>query len=105
MADQNVINYHVQYMAITSQHWHPESERFAGMDHLLTALDNGWEIDNRVEMHRSWYTGLRYGKLYHFTLTRGDEKMVMPVLFNPYLNRFIEQSGFDVVDMDEERSA
>lgn len=87
-------NYHVQYLDVTSQYWTPR-EGYAGGDHLLTALQNGWDIVDCVE-EQIWYTGARCVSLYHFTLQRKDEKMVMPVVNNPYVERFIKQSQLKV---------
>jgi hypothetical protein len=87
-------NYHVQYLDVTSQYWNPR-EGFAGGDHLLTALDAGWEVADCVE-EVVWYTGARSVSLFHFTLTRKGEKMVMPVVNNPYVDRFITQAEIQV---------
>lgn len=88
-------NYHVQYLDVTSQHWHPNSAQFAGGDHLLTAVNNGWEVSDCV-IREIWYAGARCVFVYHFTLTRGNEMMRMPVIDNPYVTRFVEQSGVKV---------
>lgn len=87
-------NYHVQYLDVTSQYWTPRAG-YAGGDHLLTALQNGWEIVDCVE-EQVWYAGARCVSVYHFTLQRKDEKMVMPVVNNPYVDRFISQSQLKV---------
>jgi hypothetical protein len=87
-------NYHVQYLDVTSQYWNPR-EGFAGGDHLLTALGSGWDVAKCVE-ELVWYTGARSVSVYHFHLTRGNESMVMPVVNNPYVYRFIVQAEINV---------
>jgi hypothetical protein len=87
-------NYHVQYLDVTSQYWSPK-EGYAGGDHLLTALNNSWDV---AECHLQlvWYTGSRSVRVYHFTLVRGGEIMKMPVVDNPYVDRFISLNGIEV---------
>ena len=69
----------------TNRHWHPESEKYAGVDCLLSALDEGWIIDGLVfgEVHR--FGGGRQTTVYQFTLTRNGATMVMPVIENPHV--------------------
>lgn len=83
-------NYHVQYLDVTSQYWNPR-EGFAGGDHLLTALQAGWDVATCQEQ-LVWYTGARCVSVYHFTLERRGETMVMPVVNNPYVDRFLHQA-------------
>ncbi len=96
-------NYHVQYLDVTSQYWNPR-EGFAGGDHLLTALGSGWDVD-KCEEQQVWYTGARCVSVYHFTLTRGNETMVMPVVNNPYVYRFIIQAEINVTPAAKEVAA
>lgn len=97
---ENITNFHVQYMDVTSQHWSPSSERYAGGDHLMTAIYNGWVISDCVEVEEHWFAGMRSITLYHFELARGDETMNMPVVSSPYVNRFIIQSRLCLVHRD-----
>lgn len=90
-------NFHVQYLDVTSQYWSPQSAKFAGGDHLLTALTNGWEIVS-YEKRQHWYAGARCVNIYHFTLRRGNEQIQMPVINNPYIERFLGQT--DIVTND-----
>jgi len=90
LKNTNVANFHVQYMDVTSQHWHPKSEHFAGGDNLITAVENGWEV-NECMLVQHWYAGMRSVKIYEFTLRRGDTSMLMPVISNPYVERFIKE--------------
>lgn len=100
----NVTNFHVQYLDVTSQHWNPESESFAGGDHLMTALHNGWEVLRCVET-RHWFAGMRSITIYRFDLKRDGETMSMPVLTNPYVSRLIHQLGMEIVEADDSKTA
>src|SRR5688572_11285369 len=92
----NVANFHVQYFDVTSQHWNPSSARFAGADNLLTAVDQGWEISECVQVTH-WYAGMRSVRIYEFSLKRGDEAMMMPVIDNPYVERFVIEEEIKLV--------
>lgn len=96
----NVSNYHIMYQGVTTQHWHPKSAHYAGGDNLVTALDKGWEIDKCV-LVRHWYAGMRSVKVYEFSLTRGDDTMIMPVIDNPYIGRFVDEEGIQLVISDD----
>ena len=98
----NPTNFHVQYQEMTTQHWHSESERFAGGDNLMTALEHGWEVDKCV-LARHWYAGMRSVKVYEFKLRLGDQTMTMPVIDNPYIGRFIDEEGIELVVPEEAR--
>jgi hypothetical protein len=88
------------YQGVTTQHWHPSSEQYAGGDHLLTALDKGWTIEKCV-LVRHWYAGMRSVKVYEFNLKRGADTMMMPVIDNPYIGRFVEEEGVNLVVSDD----
>lgn len=95
----NISNYHVQYFDVTSQHWNPKSARFAGADNLLTAVDKGWVIEQCVQITH-WYAGMRSVRIYEFHLKHDDETMMMPVIDNPYVERFIRDEGIQMVVKD-----
>ena len=71
------------------RHWHPLSERYAGFDALVSALDQGWTIIGTLCQATYRLTSGCRTTVYHFTLQRGDDKMKMPVINNPCLARFI----------------
>lgn len=81
-------NYHVEYMDVT-QHWSPDSERYGGGDCLITMMLRGWELDRKVLMEYKWFGGNRRVRIYHCTLTRAGDRIVLPVVHNPYVNRLI----------------
>lgn len=99
----DITNYHAQYLDVTSQYWNPR-EGYAGGDHLLTALNAGWDVAECREQP-IWYTGARCVVVYHFTLSRKGETMVMPVVNNPYVDRFITQASIPVVREGEAATA
>ena len=99
MANVDIVNFHMQYLDITSQHWNPMSEKYAGGDHLMTAIANGWDVERCVAV-KHWYAGMRYVGVYHFSLIRDDSRMEMPVIHNPYIERFVKQNRFEVVEED-----
>lgn len=89
-------NYHIQYPGVTNQHWHPESGKYAGGDHLMTALQDGWEIQQCIQINHT-YDGMRGVTVYEFKLERAGETMVMPVINNPYVERFLYSNDLAIV--------
>ena len=98
MMNQNQVNFHVQYQDITSQHWSYSSERFAGGDNLLTALSRGWEIEEKVQLKRHWFAGMRCIEIFHFTIQRDDKTVDMPVVGNPYVYRFVKTHNLEIIE-------
>jgi hypothetical protein len=73
----------------TDRHFAPHSETYTGADSLITAQQQGWSLINiayeqEIEMH-----GGRSTSLYYFKLLRGSEKMVMPIVANPFIERML----------------
>lgn len=99
MVDRNSSDFHVDYRDVT-QHWHPQSQRYAGGDSLLTALDEGWEMSDTIVRREHWFAGMRSVTVYQFEMTRGDEKMTMSVINTPYVTRLIRESSVRVIDVD-----
>lgn len=88
----------------TYQHWSPQSENYAGGDHLISALRVGWVLDERiVYAEQTWKSGTRPVTLYHFSLTRDGEIMIMPVLSNPYVERYLVENFITIVYNDTHR--
>jgi hypothetical protein len=48
-----------------------------------------------------WHAGTRLTSVFHVTLKRGDETMVMPVISNPYARRLIYQNRITVRPIEE----
>ena len=84
-------------ISYTHRHWHPRSEAYAGVDCLLSALDEGWNIDGIVfgEVHR--FGDGRQTTVYHFAVTRNDATMVMPIIEYPCVARLIAALTIQVI--------
>lgn len=101
---QDSSNLHSQYPDF-SRHWCDTSEKFAGGDALLTAMQNHWVAeDNCIEEHY-WHAGTRLVTVFVFNLHNGNETLRMPVLANPYVRRVIRDEEFKVVPADEARTS
>jgi len=83
------------------RHWDPRSERFAGADALLTAVDEGWEPERTLFYETYWFAGSRCVTVYHIELRREGEVMDMPVISNPYLRRLIAKHKPTVLPLEE----
>ncbi|MDZ4771168.1 MAG: hypothetical protein SGJ24_18765 [Chloroflexota bacterium] len=88
-------NWHTSYPAF-QRHWHSGSEKFAGGDALLTAIDSHWEVSLVCYLEEYWHAGTRLVTLYHFELNREGETMVMTVITTPYVRRIIREQQFQV---------
>ena len=95
MLDYSAANWHYAYRRIV-RHWHAQSEHYAGGDCLLSALNDGWQMDVRVIAEAHWRAGTRCVMVYHFELMRGDETMTMPVITNPFVERLIAENAVQV---------
>lgn len=95
----NAKNFHVQYFDV-NRHWSPRSEKFAGADSLITAMNRGWAVSEDVVRHEHWHAGVRCVSVYHFTLRRDDTEITMPIIENPYVTRLLWSSEFNVVNAD-----
>ena len=67
-----------------AQYWSPDSESYAAASQLVSALRADWSLAlPRVRLRQIWNSGSRARTLYEFTLVRGSQLMIMPVLSNP----------------------
>ena len=85
----NTLNIHVEYHSL-NRHWSPESQRYAGGDNLMVALDQGWKIGGPIPCDVFWFRAMCRTRLYKVTLRRDDEVMYMTVLSNPYVDSMVE---------------
>jgi hypothetical protein len=97
---QDSSNLHAQYPDHL-RHWCDTSERFAGGDALLTAMQNHWQADATIYEEQFWQAGTRLVTVYHFDLHNGDETLHMPVVTNPYVRRIIREQNFTVVPFNQ----
>jgi len=74
----------------TNRHFSPNSEYYTGADSLLTAQRRGWRLVNIAYEDQIMMRGGRYTTLYYFKLIRANEKMIMPILSNPFVLRMLE---------------
>jgi len=80
------------------QHWCPQSAKYAGGDHLISAFRNDWTFDdNTVYAEQAWKSGSRPVTVYHFVLIRDGETMIMPVISNPFIERFITEKLMTII--------
>lgn len=75
----------------TNRHFSPDSERYTGADSLLTAQRYDWRLVNIVYEEYVLMRGGRFTSLYYFKLVRDTEKMIMPILSNPFILRMLER--------------
>jgi hypothetical protein len=104
MTKYNLIDENAIYMDVT-RYWHPQSEKYAGGDALLTAIVDGWAVDDVVYREEFWHAGTRCTVVYHFELELGDEIRVMPMVVNPYVERFVAQMNFTVLPIEKRKLA
>ncbi len=94
-------NYHVSYPDV-NRHWSPKCERIAGGDALVTALMRGWTFSSTtIYFEEFWLAGTRPVTVYHFEMQRGQERMLMPVMSNPYVRRVLRMHRLQVKPMEE----
>lgn len=86
------------------QHWCSQSEYYAGGDHLISAFREGWELeDSPIYVKQYWKSGSRPISIYHFVLLRDDETIIMPVLHNPFVERYLTEQAISLVYDDIEQ--
>ena len=89
-----------------AQHWSADSEAYAAASQLLSALRDGWMLAlPQVCARQIWNSGSRPRTVYDFTLARAGQLMIMPVLSNPFVERFILQEGIQAIHDAPERAA
>lgn len=95
MARIKSADFHVDYSEM-HRHWDPRSERYAGADALITAISSGWTLLEPLFEQEFWHAGMRRISVYHATLERGGERIIMPVLTNPFISRGLRNRSLDV---------
>jgi len=80
------------------QYWSADSEEYAAASQLIAIMRDGWDLAlPRVSARLVWNGGSRSRTVYDFTLMRGSQLMIMPVLSNPYIERYIIQNDIRVI--------
>ncbi len=72
------------------RYWSPTADCHATGDQLLGFLVLGWTIESRVEVEILWYGEGRRSLLYHLTLVKDNQRLLMPVLSNPFSSQLIQ---------------
>ena len=91
-------NYSHEKFTESDQYWSSESEEYAAASQLVTAMRAGWILAlPRVRARQIWHSGSRQSTVYEFTLMLGSQLMIMPVLSNPYIERYIVQHDIRII--------
>lgn len=93
-------NFHADYPDI-KRYWSETSQKYAGGDHLLTALQRGWKLSGTVYEEHFWHGGSRLVTVYHISLAKGDVTTTMPVITTPYVRRVVRSLGYRPVPIEE----
>lgn len=78
-------------------HWCPRSEKYSGVDSLLSALMEGWELNRRVFRHETRLRPPRPIVVYYFELTRDSQTATMAVVSNPQIDKIIAHYRLHVI--------
>ena len=82
----------------SDQYWSPASEDYAAASQLVTALRAGWKLAlPRVRARQVWHSGSRPSTVYEFTLMLGSRLVIMPVLSNPFVERFLVKHDIRII--------
>ncbi len=103
MVSFDASNSHFQYMDVV-RHWSPISEKYAGGDALVTLFTEGWQLHETVFYEEYWHAGSRPVTIYHLEMVRDDEKMNVPVISNPYVDRMMDTLPVQVRPLKERQS-
>lgn len=82
------------------RHYCPRSEIYTGCDSLITALREGWEIDNRIVLQETFWRSGRGVTVFHFQLRRQREWMTMSIINTPYIHYIIEEHELETVPVE-----
>jgi hypothetical protein len=82
---------------IVERYCNVPSERFVGVDCLLTSLEDGWTIDEIVLREQHWLTSSRRVFVYHFDIKRGAEVSRVSVINNPLVTQLIAAYDLRVI--------
>ncbi len=100
MNQQPASNFHLDYYEV-NRHWCDTSERYAGGDALLTAMQNNWRVEAICYRQEYWHAGTRQVTVFHFDLVNGNDRMTMPVITTPFVRRMIRELSLEVRSYDE----
>lgn len=95
MFNDNANNFHIQYIDL-AQHWDSGSEKYTGGDSLVTFMNDGWKPTSSLRRETVWFAGARFIRVYYFELQCDGKTLTMPVMGNPFVDRFVTESNFVV---------
>ena len=75
------------------RYWSPVAQAHAAGDQLVRYLEEGWLIDDRVEVETRWYGEGRHALIYHLTLRRDNRRLLMALLANPFAQELFHHEG------------
>lgn len=78
-------------------HWSPNSQSYAPPDLLFQYLRDGWLLGDRVLVQVFQCFSWRCIEVYSFKLTLDGEPVLMPIIANPVILRFVMERGLTVV--------
>ena len=90
-----------EFYTSTDRHWHAGSEAYTGGDSLITAMRNGWQLLNLAYEQSVEVRGGRSVAVLHFQLVQGSDRIVMPILTNPFVERLLIDRKIMVRSMRE----
>jgi hypothetical protein len=83
-----------------NRHWHAGSEDYSGCDAFLAMLDQGWQITDAVLCEKFYFASNRQTQVYHFLMTRNQEKVAISVVSSPLLLNIISRFNLPVLCME-----
>lgn len=90
-----------EFYTANDRHWHAGSERYTGADSLLTAQRNGWRL---LDLAYEQIIELRGGRstcVYYFHLIRHSERILMPIVENPFIHRMLNERKMHIRPLHE----
>lgn len=92
---------HYQVSKQHPRHWSSLSEDYASGDVLYSVLSDQWRVvDNKVLVERVNFGRDRWTHLYHFVLQKGDCRLRLAVLQNPFVDKLIRDLDLVTQYMD-----
>ncbi len=79
------------------RHWSPASQPYATADVLLQYLRREWECANEVTVKTSRCVSSRCVEVYIFTISKGHERLCVPVISNPVILHLVRERGLTVM--------
>lgn len=91
------------YYLRSPRHWDPQSEKFTGVDSLVTAIQNGWEPAQSVTKREFYRGNSRPIGIYYVNLEKNGENVTMAVIGNPYLHKLLALLEISIVKQQKDR--